>query len=69
MVLKREITWHMCHDFHSLNKITIKENFPIPIIDNLLDELSGVQYFTKLDIRSGYDQICMKEEDIVGTFI
>jgi hypothetical protein len=41
MVLKKEDTWCMCPKFHALNKLTIKENFPIPNIDDLLDELNG----------------------------
>jgi hypothetical protein len=60
MVLKKEGTWCMCPDFHSLNKLTIKYKFPILVIDDLFDEFCGAQYFTKLDIHSGYHEICMK---------
>jgi hypothetical protein len=54
MVLKKEGSWIMCPDFHALNKLTIKDKFSIPIIDDLLDEFSAAQFFNKLDILLGY---------------
>jgi hypothetical protein len=63
MVLNKEVTWSICPDFHALNKITIQDKFPIPIIGDLFDELSGARYFTKLGLWFGYHLICMKEVD------
>ena len=67
MVLKKEGSWHMCPDYRELNKMTIKDKFSIPVTNELLDELHGVVYFTKLDLHSRYLYIRMKEEDISKT--
>jgi hypothetical protein len=57
----------MCPRCFSLNKLTIKDTFPITFIDDLLDKLSGPHYFAKLDLHYGYHHIRMKEDGIPNT--
>jgi hypothetical protein len=67
LVKKKDGTMCMCIDYRALNKNTIKNRYPIPRIDDLLDELHGGVYFTNIDLRFGYHRIKMREQDVPKT--
>ena len=66
-VKKKDGTMRLCIDYHHLNKMTIKNRYPLPRIDDLFDQLCGSNVFSKIDLRSGYHQVRIKDEDIFKT--
>ena len=63
-VKKKDGSMQMCIDYHELTKVTIKNKYHLPWIDNLLDQLQGAHVFSKIDLHLGYHQVRVKEEDI-----
>ena len=66
-VKKKDGSLKMCIDYRQLNKVKIKNKYPIPRIDDLFDNLQGASHFSKIDLRLGYDQLRVRDTDILKT--
>nr|GEU31410.1 putative reverse transcriptase domain-containing protein [Tanacetum cinerariifolium] len=66
-VIKKDRSFRMCIDYRELNKLTVKHRYPLPRIDDLFDQLQGLSTYSKIDLRSGYHQLRVRDEDIPKT--
>ncbi|GJZ15818.1 putative reverse transcriptase domain-containing protein, partial [Tanacetum coccineum] len=66
-IKKNDESFRMCIDYHELNKLTVKNRYPLPRIDDLFDQLQELSVYSKIDLRSGYHQLIVREEDIPKT--
>nr|GEY17075.1 retrotransposon protein, putative, Ty3-gypsy subclass [Tanacetum cinerariifolium] len=66
-VKKKDGSMRLCIDYHELNRVTIRNRYPLPRIDDLFNQLQGTKFFSKIDLRSGYHQLRVKEQDIPKT--
>ena len=64
---KKDDSLRMCIDYRLLNSVTVKNKYPLPRIDDLFDQLRGTCVFSKIELRSGYHQLRIKEQDVVKT--
>ncbi|PRQ45991.1 putative nucleotidyltransferase, Ribonuclease H [Rosa chinensis] len=66
-VKKKDGTLRLCIDYRKLNKVTVKNKYPLPRIDDLFDQLRGAKVFSKIDLRTGYHQLRIRESDVPKT--